>query len=81
MTATPFVQLTARDPSGLTDSPVQGLSTAFAPVIRSPGRMFEVKTVHLSAPAGRRDERLELRMAAVIGRALTLSGQAARVLD
>ena len=41
-----------------------------APVVRSPGRMFEVRTMHLSAPPGRGDERLESRMIAVIGRAL-----------
>ncbi len=42
-----------------------------APVVRSPGRMFEVRTLYAPPPAGRPEERLERRMAAVIGQALT----------
>ena len=42
-----------------------------APVVRSPGRMFEVRTVYAPPPTGRTEERLERRMAAAIGRALT----------
>jgi ATP-dependent helicase HrpB len=40
------------------------------PVVRSPGRMFEVRTIHVAPPPGRPDESLERRMGAVIGRAL-----------
>ena len=41
-----------------------------APVVRSPGRVFAVRTIHLPAPPGRQDERLDRRMVPVIGRAL-----------
>jgi ATP-dependent helicase HrpB len=41
-----------------------------APMVRSPGRLFDVETVYLPSPADRREERLESRMAAVIWRAL-----------
>jgi len=41
-----------------------------APLVRSQGRMFPVRTIHLPAPSGRPDERPERRMPAVIGRAL-----------
>ena len=41
-----------------------------APVVRSPGRVFAVQTIHLPAPPGRQDERLDRRMVPVIGRAL-----------
>jgi len=49
-----------------------GLAQALgdAPVIRSPGRMFEVRTIYVAASPGRPDDGLERRMAAVIGRAL-----------
>jgi ATP-dependent helicase HrpB len=42
-----------------------------APAVRSSGRMFEVRAVYAPPPAGRPEERLERRMAAAIGRALT----------
>ena len=45
-----------------------------APMVRSPGRLFDVETVYLPSPADRREERLESRMAAVIWRALDECG-------
>jgi ATP-dependent helicase HrpB len=49
-----------------------GLARALgdAPVVRSPGRMFEVRTIHVAAPTARPGDGLERRMATIIASAL-----------